>query len=158
VGLGHRFLRHVERTRLLLHLVTLHDEPGRTPLEDYEIIRRELERYSPELAERKEIVAMSKADLPDVREAYEEAKAAFAERGVELRLVSAASHYGLDSLVSTLRETLSTLPVPQVATAPAAPTRTRSADEPTYTDEGEETLEGEDGDESDVDEDGDAAP
>jgi GTP-binding protein len=155
VGLGHRFLRHVERTRLLLHLITLHDDaseypegyqPDRTPLGDYDIIRRELLRYSPDLAARKEIVAMTKADLPYVRDAYPALKAAFAERGVELHLVSAASHDGLDALVSLLRETLSTIARPAPEPRPDAPRPARSADEPTYSDEGV------------VDEDGDEPP
>jgi GTPase len=98
-GLGDRFLRHVERTRLLLHLVTVHDEPDRTPVGDYDVIRRELEQYDPELAAREEIVAMTKADLPHVREAYETARRELGERGVELHLVSAATHEGLDDLM-----------------------------------------------------------
>ena len=99
VGLGHRFLRHVERTRVLLHLITLHDEPGRTPIGDYRIIRGELERYDPELAARREIVAMTKADLPEVRAAYEEAKAELEAMGVKCWLVSAATHEGIDALM-----------------------------------------------------------
>lgn len=147
VGLGHRFLRHVERTRLLLHLVTLHEdiseypdgyEPERTPLGDYDIIRRELERYSPELADRKEVVAMTKADLPYVRAAYPAVEAAFAERGIDLHLVSAATHEGLAPLVSHLREVLSTISRPTPDPRPAPPPRSaRSADDPTYTDDGE---------------------
>ena len=58
-GLGHRFLRHVERTRVLLHLIEVSAEPGRDPLHDYDVINRELRRYSPELAKRPQIVALS---------------------------------------------------------------------------------------------------
>jgi GTP-binding protein len=117
VGLGHRFLRHVERTRLLLHLVTLHGEPDRTPLDDYRTIRGELERYSPELAARLEIVAMTKADLPDVRESYETMQPLFAAEGVELRLISAATHEGIDDLVSLIARTLA-------ESAPTVPSHT----------------------------------
>jgi GTPase len=100
VGLGLRFLRHLERTRLLLHLVTLSIEPGREPLNDYAVVRKELEAYKPELLERPEIVVLSQADLPEVREAYPELKQAFAERhGVQLFLVSAASHFQLTELL-----------------------------------------------------------
>jgi GTP-binding protein len=106
VGLGHRFLRHVERTRLLLHLVTLHPEPGRSPVGDYQAIRRELERYSPELARRTEIVVMTKADLPDVRDAYAAAKTDFAALGVELHLVSAPTHEGIDALLTLISSRL----------------------------------------------------
>ena len=109
VGLGHRFLRHVERTRVLLHLVTVHDDPERTPLGDYRVIRRELERYSPELLERKEIVAMTKADLPDVREAYPELRDALVAEGVDVHLISAATHEGVAQLMTLVARTLSTL-------------------------------------------------
>ncbi len=103
VGLGLRFLRHVDRTRLLLHLVTLSPDPARDPLRDYEIVRKELTQYSPKLAERPELVVLSQADLTDVREAYPSLKASFAERfGVDLLLVSAASHFQLDELLHTI--------------------------------------------------------
>jgi GTP-binding protein len=102
VGLGIRFLKHVERTRVLLHLVTVTDEPDRDPIDDYRAIRAELSRYSPELAERPEVVAVSKADIPAVREAYPELERRFAELGIELRLVSAATREGLDALVPVL--------------------------------------------------------
>jgi GTP-binding protein len=159
IGLGHRFLRHVERTRLLLHLVTLHDEPDRTPLGDYDVIRRELERYSPELALRKEIVALTKADLPHVQEAYDELKAAFAERGVELHLVSAASHDGLDALVSRLSYTLGDIKKAALeaaeAAAPSVPEKAARA--PRRVDEGDavEGPEVDDGDGETGEDDGD---
>lgn len=103
-GLGHRFLRHVERTRVLLHLVTCSRDPGRSPVGDYRVIRRELERFSQELAGREQVVAMTKADLPEVREAYPAARAELAEQGVELHLVSAATREGLDALMKLLAE------------------------------------------------------
>jgi GTP-binding protein len=102
VGLGIRFLKHVERTRALLHLVTLDPAEGREPLADYKAIRKELARYSPELATRPEIVALSKADLPDVQEAYPALKKRFKRLKIDLRLVSAATHQGLAELVNEL--------------------------------------------------------
>jgi GTP-binding protein len=102
VGLGHRFLRHLERTRLLLHLVTAYDEPGRSPFGDYIAIRKELEKYNPELSEREEVVVMTKADLPDVRDAYATAKEQFANEGIDIRLISAAAHEGVDDLLREL--------------------------------------------------------
>ncbi|HVU01563.1 MAG TPA: GTPase ObgE [Polyangiaceae bacterium] len=121
VGLGHRFLRHVERTRVLLHLVTaFEEEPGRDPLADYEIIRNELERYSPELARRTEVVAMTKADLPFVRETYETVKPRFAERGVQLHLISAATHEGLPALVQILATRVAEATRPETAEETAA--------------------------------------
>src|SRR4029077_4421356 len=79
-GLGHRFLKHVERCRALLHLVTLDPGEDRDPVADYDALMKELARFSPELAKRPQIVAMSKADLPDVREAYAKVKARFKRR------------------------------------------------------------------------------
>jgi GTPase len=98
-GLGLRFLRHVERTKLLLHLVTLTDEPDRDPLADYQALRKELAEYDERLSLRPEIVALTKADLPDVREAHAELARRFAELDVELQLVSAVSHAGLNELM-----------------------------------------------------------
>jgi GTPase len=103
-GLGHRFLRHVERTRVLLHLVTVTLEPDRDPVKDYDVLRRELERFDPALAERDEIVALTKADLPEVREAYPELRRRFADKGVALCLVSSATREGVDELLKALLE------------------------------------------------------
>jgi GTP-binding protein len=102
VGLGIRFLQHVERTRALLHLVTLDPGEGREPLADYRALRRELRAYSPELAERPEVLALSKADLTDVKEAYPALRARFAKAGLKLRLVSAATREGLLDLLNDL--------------------------------------------------------
>ena len=101
-GLGQDFLRHIERTRVLLHLVTLSDEPNRDPLEDYRALRNELGSYNSELAEHVEVVALSKADLPEVSEAYPELKARFAELDIELHRVSSATHDGLTDLMNRL--------------------------------------------------------
>jgi GTP-binding protein len=101
-GLGVQFLRHLERTRILLHLVTLDAAPEREPLEDYRVIREELGRYDERLASLPEIVALSKADLTDVHEGYAELRRRFAERGIELHLVSAVSHQGLEPLMRKL--------------------------------------------------------
>ena len=107
VGLGLRFLRHVERTRLLLHLVTIDVDPARSPVSDYEVVRNELVQFNPELAQRPELVVLSQADRPEVRDAYPELKQAFAERfGVELLLVSAATHFQLDELLRTISQRL----------------------------------------------------
>jgi GTP-binding protein len=100
VGLGLRFLRHVERTRLLLHLVTLSADPSRDPLHDYEVVRRELSLFNPELAARPEVVVLSQMDLPEVQAAYPELQRAFAERfGVELLAMSAVTRFQLRELL-----------------------------------------------------------
>ncbi len=101
-GLGHRFLRHVERTRVLLHLIELSAEPGRDPLHDYDVINRELERYSPELAKRPQVVALSKLDLTETREAYPIWREKFAARGITLHAVSAATGDGVKELLEVL--------------------------------------------------------
>jgi GTPase len=101
-GLGIRFLKHLERTRVLLHLISQSDEPGRSPLADYHVLRSELAAFDPALAARPEIVAMTKADLPDVRERFPEVRREFESAGIELVLVSGATHEGLKTLMLEL--------------------------------------------------------
>lgn len=105
-GLGLRFLRHVERTRLLLHLVTVTEEPDRDPVSDYQALRRELVAFDEKLVHRKELVVLTKSDLPFVRDAYPDLKRQFAELEVELHLVSAVTHEGLDVLMNHVASTL----------------------------------------------------
>ena len=114
-GLGLRFLRHVERTRVLLHLVTLTDDPERNPLDDYKVLRRELEAFDAALLSRPELVVLTKADLPDVRDAYPDLRAAFEKEGVDLLLVSAVSHAGLSELLNAVFEVLARIPRPPPA-------------------------------------------
>jgi GTP-binding protein len=102
VGLGLRFLKHVERTRALLHLVSLDPGEGRDPVADYEATLKEMKKFAPELAERPTVVAMSKADLTDVREAYAKLKTRFKRKKIELRLVSAATGEGVKELTREL--------------------------------------------------------
>lgn len=102
-GLGHRFLRHVERTRVLLHLVTLDPAEDRDPVSDYRALRAELEQFEPQLALRPEVVALTKADLTDVREAYPKLKRDFVQEvGRELHLFSAATHEGIPEMIEHL--------------------------------------------------------
>jgi GTPase len=101
-GLGHRFLKHVERCRALLHLVTLDPTEGREPLADYDALRLELERFDPELSKRPQIVAVSKADITEVREAYEKLKPKFAKKKIDLRIFSAATGEGVRELAIDL--------------------------------------------------------
>jgi GTP-binding protein len=101
-GLGIRFLKHLERTRVFLHLVSLDPTEGRDPLRDYTALRKELSRFDPELATRPEIVALSKADLPDVRAAYPALKAKFRRKKIDLHLLSAPTREGVDELLYAL--------------------------------------------------------
>ena len=107
LGLGHRFLKHVERCRALLHLVTLDATEDREPLADYDALRLELEKFDPELAKRPQIVAMTKSDLPEVREAYAKLKPKFAKKGIELELISAATNDGVKDLAIKLYKLVS---------------------------------------------------
>src|SRR5262249_44941605 len=106
-GLGHRFLRHVERCRVLVHLVELTEEEERDPLHDFDVINRELAKYDPELAERPQIVALAKIDVTETRDAYDRLKDAFQKRGVELHAVSAATGAGLKPLLEVVWQRLS---------------------------------------------------
>jgi GTP-binding protein len=109
IGLGFRFLRHVERTRLLLHLISCGPEPDHDPIADYLALRHELSVFSEDLAGRPEIVALTKADLPDVQAAYPALKQRFeTEFGKTLYLISAASHAGLTPLLKQIVERLAT--------------------------------------------------
>ncbi len=109
VGLGHAFLRHVERCRLLVHVVDVSGSEGRDPLEDLDIISRELERFDPELARRPMLVAGNKCDL-----ATDEQLAAFEEamkqRGLEYFPLMAAIAHGTDALVKRCAALLAQLP------------------------------------------------
>ncbi|MDW8328880.1 MAG: GTPase ObgE [Candidatus Bipolaricaulota bacterium] len=98
-GLGDRFLKHVERTRLLVHLIDLAaTDEGRDPWKDYEIINNELRSFSPALAEKPQIVVGNKIDLlsPEQREAI---RARFAEHQISLRLISALTGEGTRELI-----------------------------------------------------------
>ncbi|NMC69684.1 MAG: GTPase ObgE [Myxococcales bacterium] len=98
-GLGFRFLRHVERTAVLLHLVTLDPAPGRKPLADYDALNAELRAYSAALAAKPQLAVLTKLDLPDVRAARPRLERSFARRGVELLAVSAATGEGVSDLL-----------------------------------------------------------
>jgi GTP-binding protein len=101
-GLGTRFLKHVQRTRALLHLITIDAGEGRDPVKDFAAINRELAKFDPVVASRPQVVAMSKADLPDVRAAHAKLKKRFARRGIDLMLVSAATGQGVREVLIAL--------------------------------------------------------
>ncbi|MBW2260380.1 MAG: GTPase ObgE [Deltaproteobacteria bacterium] len=108
VGLGIRFLKHVERTRVLCHLVTVGREPGSDPVRDYRIINDELAGFSSALADRPQVVAVNKVDLGDVREALPETCRRLEEAGAQRVLaVSAATGEGVTELLEELWSVLS---------------------------------------------------
>lgn len=110
-GLGHDFLRHVERTRLLLHVLDIAGSEGRDPVEDFDQINHELANYG-ELAERPQIVVCNKSDLPDSEENVARLKAHLAELGLDypVFVVSAATYQGFDALLDKTGDMLEALP------------------------------------------------
>ena len=111
VGLGHQFLRHVERTRLLCHLIDISGTTGRDPLDDYAIINRELAAYDDKLAQLPQVVVLNKSDIADPEEA-ELLRAEFADEDKSVFVISAATRTGLEPLVYFLAERLSEMPLP----------------------------------------------
>ena len=99
VGLGHDFLRHIERTKVLLHVVDVSGCEGRDPIEDFATINRELEAYSAKLAKRKQLVVANKMDLPDSEENFEKLAAHVTAKGYEIYKASAATGEGLQELM-----------------------------------------------------------
>jgi GTP-binding protein len=104
IGLGHEFLRHVERTRVLVHLVEPCPTDGRDPVENYRTIRRELELYNPELAAKPEIVAVSKSELPGSNEVKADLEKALKQT---VLAISAVTGQGLSQLVAAVVRALS---------------------------------------------------
>ena len=113
VGLGHEFLRHIERTRLLLHIVDVSGIEGRNPIEDYDTICREMELYNPELANRPQIVVANKTDIITDHAVYEQFCAEIKDRGLELFEISAATKKGTRELMLYVSGKLKELPVPE---------------------------------------------
>ena len=109
VGLGHQFLRHVERCRLLVHMVDVSGSEGRDPREDFRIINRELKKFNPELAERPMIVAGNKCDLTD-DETVEKFRKFIEDQGYKFFPVMAAISYQVEPLLKEIQEQLSKLP------------------------------------------------
>lgn len=104
-GLGHEFLRHIERTRVLIHVVDTAASEGRDPLEDFAAINRELKAYNPALAGRPQIVAASKMDLPGAEENYRRLKNKLAGQ-FALFPISAVTGEGVEPLLYMVAETL----------------------------------------------------
>ena len=111
VGLGHDFLRHIDRCRLLVHIVDVSGSEDRDPIEDFEKINAELRDYSPELAERPMIVAANKCDLiPEGSDNLERLRAYVTERGYPFYEISAATTRGTKQLMRVIAGRLRELP------------------------------------------------
>jgi GTPase len=121
-GLGHQFLRHTERTRLLVHMLDLDPQTGRDPLDDLRVINSELLAYAADLASRPQIVVANKADLPDAAPSRERVERHCADNGLTLFVISAVTGSGLTELVRAITSRLDSLAVQEAASpAPAQP-------------------------------------
>jgi GTP-binding protein len=105
-GLGHRFLKHIERTRVLLVLVSLDPAPGRSLVGDLATLRSELQRFDAALASRPMVIAVSKIDLPDVVEALPEFRAHLATEDRALCAFSAATMQGVEEMLDRVEALL----------------------------------------------------
>lgn len=112
VGLGHAFLRHVERCRLIVHVVDVSGVEGRDPRDDFEKINKELANFSEELAERPQIVAANKSDMA-TGEQIEQFRSFIEEKGLPFFTISAATTKGTSELIDCVADELSKLPPPK---------------------------------------------
>ena len=121
-GLGHDFLRHIDRCRLLVHLVDVSGSEGWDPVEDFDTINNELQQYSPELASRAQIVVGNKTDLlGEDRSAIDRLKEYVESKGFTFLEMSAATHSGTRELIQTIADLLQKVPVVEAFEADYVP-------------------------------------
>lgn len=108
-GLGIQFLKHIERTKLLVHLIDLSDPAVKNPMEAYKTIRHELGAYDETLLDRPEIIVFTKMDLTEVKEMVDTVEDLFAKRNLKVYKISAITHEGLEELKKKIFEELSKL-------------------------------------------------
>lgn len=109
-GLGLQFLRHIERTRLLLHVIDVSGSEGRNPVQDFKTINAELKKYSEKLSKRKQIVVANKIDAMQDEKSYEELEKVAKDNKMEIFKISAATGEGISKLLRHVSEVLKTLP------------------------------------------------
>lgn len=109
-GLGIQFLRHIERTRLLLHVIDVSGSEGRRPVEDFNTINEELKQYSEKLANRKQIIVANKIDSMQDESLYEELENMAKGKNIEIYKISAVTGEGIDTLLKRVVEILKVLP------------------------------------------------
>ena len=109
-GLGLQFLRHIERTRLLLHVIDVSGSEGRNPVEDFYTINKELKQYSEKLSQRKQIIVANKIDVMLDENLYTKLEKVAKENGLEIYKISAATGEGISELIKHVSEILKTLP------------------------------------------------
>lgn len=121
VGLGHDFLRHIERTKLLVHLIDLAAVDGRNPISDYLSICQELSLYSEELGNRPQIIVLNKIDLPAAEENYQDVVSWFTKEGKKCFIISAMTRQGFEPLLKEIIGSLAQIPdMPPLIFTPAA--------------------------------------
>lgn len=113
IGLGHEFLRHIERTRILLHIVDISGTEGRNPVEDFDIICEEMEKFNPALAQKPQIAVGNKVDVLYDDSLQKEFENAMKERGIEVFFISAATHKGTQELIKIVASKLKEIPIPE---------------------------------------------
>ena len=116
-GLGHQFLRHIERTRLLVHIIDVSGMTDRNPMHDFDAINDELRMHSEKLASLPQIVALNKADMPSAQEIVAQLKPELESRGLEVFEISALTGSGLQPLLYHIMERLEQLPREEEAPA-----------------------------------------
>ena len=109
-GLGIQFLRHIERTRLLLHVIDVSGSEGRNPVEDFYTINKELKKYSEKLSSRKQIIVANKIDSMQDEKLYNELEKLAKDKGLEIFKISAATNKGVKELIQHVSQVLKTLP------------------------------------------------
>jgi len=114
VGLGLKFLRHVERTRLLLHVLDISGSEGRNPVDDFKIINKELKKYSEQLSQRKQIIVANKIDVMQDETLLKEVEKMAKQKEIEVFKVSAATNIGLKELFKRVAEVLKELPKEEI--------------------------------------------
>ena len=108
VGLGHEFLRHAMRTKILAHVIDMGASEGRDPIEDYKVIRREIEEYNGSLKKKQEIVIANKMDLDSAQDNLKKFKKAYPD--LEVIEISCMNNTGIDNLINILNEKLKEIP------------------------------------------------
>lgn len=110
VGLGIQFLRHIERTRLILHVIDVSGVEGRNPVEDFYAINKELEQYSQKLSKRKQIIVANKIDVAQDDKLYSSLEDLAKKENLEIYKISAATGEGIEELMNRVTEVLKELP------------------------------------------------
>jgi len=117
IGLGLKFLRHIERTRLLLHVIDVSGTEGRNPVKDFITINKELEKYSKKLSTRKQIIVANKVDAMQDESLYEELQKMAQDKNISIYKISAATGEGLKELFKNVAKELKALPKEEIVEA-----------------------------------------